>query len=66
MAEERNVPVVKLPAEVKARLHNMDKEISGARRGIAALKEMGMETRALEDRLEWAEGVRKTLLKEFS
>lgn len=66
MAEEKDVPVLKLPPEVKARLGNMEKDISGARKGIAALKHMGMETRALEDRLEWAEGVRRTLLKEFS
>lgn len=66
MAEEREAPVVKLPAEVKVKLDKMSTEISGARRGIAALKHMGMETRALEDKLEWAEEVRKTLLKEFS
>lgn len=66
MVEDKGPPIVKLPAEVKAKLGTMERDISGARRGIAALKEMGMETRALEDRLEWAEGVRKTLLKEFS
>lgn len=66
MAEEKVAPVVKLPPEVKARLSTMERDINGARRGIAALKDMGMETRALEDRLEWAEGVRKTLLKEFA
>jgi hypothetical protein len=66
MAEEKAAPIVKLPPEVQARLGNLKKEIEGARRGIEALKNMGMDTRALEDRLEWAEGVRKTLLNEFT
>lgn len=66
MAEEKAAPIVKLPDEVKVRLNKMDTEVAAARRAIAALKKMGMETRALEDRLEWAEGVRKTLLSEFS
>ena len=65
MAEEKGPPVVKLPEETRVKLGTMERDIAGARRGIAALKNMGMETRALEDRLEWAEGVRKTLLKEF-
>ena len=66
MAEEKAAPVVKLPDEVKMRLAAVAKEIAAARRAIEALKNMGMETRALEDKLEWAEGVRKTLLSEFS
>jgi len=66
MVEEKTPPIVKLPDDMKVRLGKMKDEISGARRGIAALKNMGMETRALEDRLEWAEGVRKTLLSEFT
>lgn len=65
MPEAKEPSILKLPIEMKTRLHTMEKEINGARRAIESLKKMGMETRVLEDRLDWATEVRKTLLAEF-
>ena len=66
MARNPEAPVVKLPVEVKARLEIAERDVAAAKKGIEALKKMGMDVRALEEKLEWAEGVRKILLAEFS
>ena len=66
MPEEKLVPIIKLPKDMATDLVGLETELKRARKGIAALKEMGMETDALEEKLVWAEHVRETLLKEFS
>ena len=65
MAERMAPPPVKLTPEMRTRLAAMDKEIEGAKRVIGTLKKLGMDTRALEEKITWAEEVRTALLTEF-
>ena len=65
MAERAAPPPVKLTLEMKTRLAGMEKEVEGAKKAIETLKKLGMDTRALEEKLTWAEEVRKALLTEF-
>lgn len=67
MAEKKEeVPrLVTLSSEMKAQLGALDKDIASAERAIAALKHIGMDTSALEEKIEWAKGTRDILLEEF-
>lgn len=65
MAEEKKGDVLALPPEMRSRLENMRAEIKKARHGIKTMKDMGMDVSDIESKLEWAENVRSTLLKEF-
>ncbi len=66
MAEEPIAPSVKLPEEVAKTLREQEAHVVRARRDIQTLKKLGLETKMLEDKLDWAEEVRRTLLSEFS
>lgn len=57
--------LVELSAEMKGQLKNLDKDIASAERAMAALDEIGMDTRALKEKLSWAKDTREILLKEF-
>lgn len=56
----------KLGAETKDRLDNMGPDLEKARHAISVLKDFGMSTKDIEEKLAWAENVRETLLKEFT
>ncbi len=67
MAEEKPpTERVKLPAAMVKDLKMQEVGVVRARKDIATLKKLGLETKELEEKLEWAEAARKTLLKEFS
>lgn len=66
MPEVKPSPPIKLPAEVAKGLRDQEPDIVRARRDIQILKKLGLETKALEDKLDWADEARKTLLKEFT
>ena len=57
---------IKLPAAMVKELKAQEVGVVSARRDIQTLKKLGLETKELEDKLNWAEEARKTLLKEFS
>ncbi|KKM04522.1 hypothetical protein LCGC14_1763380 [marine sediment metagenome] len=57
---------IKLPATMVKELKAQEVGVVSARRDIQTLKKLGLETKELEDKLNWAEEARKTLLKEFS
>lgn len=65
MAQAKPRAVIKLPAEVKTRLEDVKEDMERARHGIEVLKRLGMDTRELEEKLEWAEKARDTMLTEF-
>lgn len=65
MAEKKPEPIIKLPGEMKTNLTNLESELERAEHAIGVLKKLGMETGALEEKLEWSKSVRETLLKEF-
>ena len=67
MAEEVTGPSrIKLPASMVKDLKSQEKNVLAAKKDIQTLKKLGLQTKDLEDKLEWAEEARKTLLKEFS
>jgi uncharacterized membrane protein len=66
MADQRVSTIFKLPREVQDKMKGMTPDIEAARKAIATMKELGMDTKELEDRLDWAEKVRATLLREFT
>jgi hypothetical protein len=65
MVEKKTPDPLTLTPEMKSRLNLMTEDVNKARHAIEVLKGLGMETKAIEDKLEWAEQVRKTLLAEF-
>jgi len=67
MAEETTGPSrIKLPAAMAKDLKSQEVNVVRARKDIATLKKLGLQTKDLEDKLDWAEEARKTLLKEFT
>lgn len=65
MAKDEVVNLMKLPPEVRSNLERMDEDIKSARNSISVLKKLGMDVRVLDDKLKWAENIRKTLISEF-
>jgi len=65
MTKELIEPVVKLTEEDKKILTALSRAILKSEKGIAALKEMEVDTRDLEANLELAKKRRDVLLKEF-
>lgn len=65
MAEVPRRRLVELSPEMKKRLGDMETDIEEVKREIAVLKKMGMDVSMLEERLNWSENVRTTLLTEF-
>jgi len=59
-------PRIKLPAAMVRDLKTQEVAVVRARKDIQTLKKLGLETKELEDKLNWAEEARQTLLKEFS
>lgn len=59
-------PLFKLPKEVTDRLKTQEPDIVKARKMIETMKALGMDTKEMEEKLDWAEKVRTTLLKEFA
>lgn len=66
MAEEITGAEFKLSDATKRKLNLLTAEISKAKKAMDTLKSMGVGTEELESKLDWADNVRKTLLKEFS
>ncbi len=66
MAKETKAkPVFTLPKEMVERMEKTGDDIDRAENGIAVMKRIGMDTRELEEKIEWVKNVRKTLLEEF-
>ena len=65
MAIERINGVLKLTPETKKRMENHGKDLKGILHSIKVLKDLGMDTSEIDSKMQWAEKVRTTLLKEF-
>ena len=65
-AENEAASRIKLPPAMVKDLKSQGVSVASARREIAILKKLGLQTKELEDKLDWAEEARTTLLKEFS
>lgn len=65
MAEKKIEPLIKLPPEARKRLEEMEGDLERADHSIEVMKELGMDTKVLEEKLDWAKRVKKILLREF-
>jgi len=65
VANPKTEPLFTLPSDVQKRLTDQKTDIDKARRAIEVMKSLGMDTKELEDKIDWAAKVRETLLKEF-
>ena len=66
MAEAKIPKEFQMPELMRKQLGDLKAQIDGANISIAALKKIGMDTKALEDKLTWAEETRKILLSTFA
>ena len=65
MALEQKDGELKLTPETKKRLESHAPKVKNLQRSIKILKDLGMDTAEIDSKMEWAEKVRTTLLKEF-
>jgi len=65
MGKEKVREVLKLPTDMRTKMEGMERDIKKARHGVKVLREMGMDVVDIESKLDWAENVRTTMLKEF-
>ena len=65
MPDERKVSALTLPVETVAGLTTMEEDIKVARHELDVLKKLGLDVTMLEEKLDWSEKVRTTLLTEF-
>ena len=66
MVDKKVEPLFKLPADITRKLTAQENDIEKARKALATMKELGMDTKDLEEKLDWAAKVRETLIKEFA
>ena len=65
MATPKPKSVFTLPKEMVERLKAGGADIEKAEVALAALKKLGMDTKVIEEKLEWSKMARETLLSEF-
>ena len=56
----------KLPPDTRARLEGMAARGKEAKRMLGILKKLGLDVTDMEEKLTWAEDIRKVMLTEFS
>ena len=59
------IPVVKLSPEMKTKMTGAQEDIERTLHAIGVLKELGMDTTELEEKMAWVEKTREILLREF-
>ena len=58
--------VVKLTDAEKKQLESFSGDIVTGEKAIAAMKELGLDVKALEERLKWAKTAQVVLLRDFA
>lgn len=66
MADTKPTNKITLPPEMAKRLESMDADIAEAKRGSEVMKRLGIDTKDMDEKIAWADEVRRTLLKEFT
>lgn len=66
MPETDKKGVIKLTAEDKKKLEGLQADIEKGEKAVAALKSLDIDTKDLEEKIEWAKKAREVLLAEFS
>lgn len=57
---------IRLPPDIEKQLRNLTPDFDNSDRELAVMEQLGMDTRAVKEKLQWAKEVRKTLLREFT
>jgi len=66
MAAPQKRPLIELPPDTLKRIQTSGDELEIAQRQIDLMKKIGMDTKVLQEKLDWAKSVRTALLEEFS
>ena len=66
MAKKPEAPIIKLSAEDKKKLEAVQTEIGKAEKAVEALKALDVDTKSIEEKIEWAKKAREVLLTEFT
>jgi len=59
-------PAIKLSAEDKKKLEALQVDIERGEKAIKALKELDIDVKSMEEKIEWAKKAREVLLTEFA
>lgn len=65
MPQKIEEPIIRLSAEEKKKLDALAVDIKRGEKAVAALREMGVDVKDIEEKIEWAKTARAILLKEF-
>jgi hypothetical protein len=65
MVKKSEAPAIKLTLEDKKKLESLQVDIERSEKAIAALKELNIDVKELEERIEWGKKAREVLLSEF-
>lgn len=65
MPNKKLKPLISLAPEVRQRIEDMQVDIESAEHNIGLMKELGFETKDIQDKLTWAKKAREILLREF-
>ena len=66
MAVKKVMPVIVLTPAMKKRLEESKADIEAAEASVKILKDIGIDTKDMDEKIAWSKTVRETLLKEFA
>ena len=66
MAKKVEAPVIKLSAADIKKLEALQVDIERGEKAIKALKELDVDVKSIEEKIEWAKKAREVLLTEFT
>ena len=66
MVVKKVMPVIALTPAMKKRLEDSKADIKAAEASVKILKDLGMDTKDMDEKIAWSKQVRETLLKEFA
>lgn len=66
MPTQQKPEKVKIPPEMAKRLKDLTANFATSKQQLAALKKLGIDTKEVEEKLDWAEMAQKVLLEDFT
>jgi len=66
MVTKKVMPIIALTPAMKKRLEDSKADIETAEASVKILKDLGMDTKDMDEKIAWSKQVRETLLKEFT
>ena len=66
MVAKKVMPIIALTPAMKKRLEDSKADIDTAEASVKILKDLGMDTKDMDEKIAWSKQVRETLLKEFA